>query len=163
MNETVYIETTIPSYLTARPSHDVRILTKQSTTLLWWDNDRHFYDLYISQIVLNEAMKGNEYAAEKRINALRGINMLQSTQEADKMARHILEVIDVSSKAANDALHLALATVHKMDYILTWNFRHLLNPHNIRELTHLCHRMGFETPIICTPESILEAKDNGKS
>ena len=161
MTETVYIETTIPSYLTAWPSHDVRILTKQATTLQWWDNDRHFYDLYISQIVLDEAMKGNENAAEKRINALRGINMLQSTQEADKLAKHILEEIDVSSKAANDALHLALATVHKMDYILTWNFRHLLNPHNIRKLMHLCHRMGFESPIICTPESFLAAKDNG--
>jgi hypothetical protein len=151
----VYIETTIVSYLTARPSRDLIIAAHQQITHEWWENRRADFDLYTSQFVIQESSAGDAAMAQKRLDALDGIALLAVNQEALDLARSLVEKGPIPEKAEIDALHISVAANHGMDYLLTWNCKHIANAEMQTGIGKLCRAAGFEPPVICTPEELL--------
>jgi len=149
----VYIETTIVSYLTAKPSRDVVRLAHQQITREWWEH-RGRYALCASQFVLDEAADGDPDAAGRRLAALQDVPILGVSTEARALAKTFVEQGILPETAAIDALHLALAAVHEVDVLLTWNGRHLANAAILGDIGRLARREGYEMPIVCTPEEL---------
>lgn len=156
MKPRLYIETTIPSYLVARPSPLIRIAADQQTTREWWDTKRHENDLYISEMVIRETGQGDAVFAAKRLDALAGIPLLSETPETEVLAEYLLRTGIIPPKAASDAFHISLASVHRMEYLLTWNCTHIHNLKLERRIQAACGRFGFTCPLICTPAELLE-------
>jgi predicted nucleic acid-binding protein len=154
MSLSVYIETTIVSYLTARPSRDLIIAAHQQLTQEWWDNRRGKFDLYTSQLVIQESSAGETAMSQRRLVALDAIPLLNITQETVALARAFVEKGPVPEKAGVDALHIALATTHGMDYLLTWNCKHIANAEMQTGIAKISRAAGFEPPVICTPEEL---------
>ena len=153
---TLYLETTIPSYLVARRSPLARIAADQQTTQDWWDFHRHEYDMFVSEAVLDEAGDGDPALAAKRMAVLAGIPRLQITPEADAFVERLLRSDIIPPKAAADAVHLALSAVHGIEFLLTWNCRHIHNLKLERRIEAVCEAFGFACPIICTPAELME-------
>lgn len=158
MAERVYIETTIISYLKARPNRDVVIAGHQQITHEWWDARRGSYELCISRLVLQEAAAGDPKAAQERLEALQSMTFLETTAEALALTKELLRAGALPEKAAGDALHIAIAATQGVPYLLTWNCRHLANATMRPLIESVCTGNGFKTPIICTPEELMEAK-----
>ena len=152
----IYIETTIPSYLTARRSRDLRIAADQETTEEWWETQRRGYELFISETVLDEAAAGDVEFAARRLAVLDGVPRLALTTEAAALATRLLSTEIIPTTASPDALHLAIAAAHGMDFLLTWNCRHIHNLMLERRIQATCQALGFECPIICTPAELME-------
>ena len=129
MKPRLYLETTIPSYLVARVSRDLRLAADQESTQAWWENHRHQYDLFISEAVLEEAANGDADFVAKRLAILVGLPRLRTTSEVDVLVARFLDDGIIPPTVAADAVHLALAVAHRMDLLLTWNCKHLHNPH----------------------------------
>lgn len=155
MKAKVYIETSVISYLTARPSRDLITAAHQQLTIEWWEDRRADFDLYISQLVVQEASAGDEAAANKRLEIIEPISLLELNEEALALARSLLEDGPLPAKASEDALHIAVATVHGMDFLLTWNCRHIANAQMRNLIEEVCGAKGYATPITCTPEELL--------
>ena len=155
MRKRIYIETTIPSYLTAWPSRDIVQAARQQLTREWWDSERHSYDLCISQIVLDESAAGNEDAAQRCLAVLADLPLLDLTSDVDELAEEIMESGLLPERASRDAVHIAAACVHNVDFLLTWNCRHIANATILRDLQHIIVGAGYEMPVICTPEELI--------
>ncbi len=149
--KTVYIETSVPSYLTARPSRDLRVAAWQQATADWWEAARRQYDLFTSELVLAEASDGDPAAAQRRSAALADLPLLSLTAEVRDLADLLVEGGGVPRDAEADAIHIAFASVHRMDYLLTWNFRHIDNAATKPRIRAICLGAGFRCPEICTP------------
>lgn len=158
MLERVYIETTIISYLTARPSRDLIVAGHQQLTHEWWDHRRVNYELCVSQLVLQEANEGDAAVAQERLDVLATMTVLEITEEAVALAEELVQIGTLPSKAGNDALRIAVATIHRIPYLLLWNCRHLANATIRRQIEAVFARKGRTTPIICTPEELNEVK-----
>src|SRR6266536_8386 len=150
MKPTVYIETTIPSLLTAWPSRDVEIAAQQIATREWWEKRREDFELYVSPEVLGEAAQGDAEAARLRLEAIATLPVLAVTDEVEELTRRILTTGLIPPRATRDAAHIAFATVHGMDFLLTWNCRHIHNAMISRRLSEVCSAQGFALPILCT-------------
>jgi hypothetical protein len=150
MKPRLYIETSIVSYLTAFPSRDLVRAAHQQVTRDWWDTRARFH-LYVSQFVLDEASAGDPGAAAKRISALREATLLTTTPGVVSLARELVRVGDLPTSALVDALHIAVASVHGMDYLLSWNCKHIANATMRSRIEHTCRSYGAEPPTICTP------------
>jgi len=155
MGLSVYIETTIVSYLTARPSRDLIIAAHQQLTQEWWDIRRANFDLYTSQLVIQESSAGETAMSQKRLKALAGIPLLSINRETVALAHAFVEKGPIPEKAGVDALHIALATTHGMDYLLTWNCKHIANAEMQTGVAKVSRAAGFEPSVICTPEELL--------
>jgi len=155
MKPKVYIETTIPSYLTGRPSRDLVIAGNQELTREWWDERRMAFDLYISQFVLDEAGVGDQAAVRRRLDVLVGMRELAISEEAVYIAEKLIRNGVVPQKAATDAAHIAVAAVNEMDYLLTWNCKHIANAEIMKKIYGLCKDEGFNCPVICTPAELM--------
>ena len=142
MKPTVYLETTIVSYLTAWHSRDLIRAAHQEITRLWWDS-RGGYNLHISQVVLDEAGAGDAAAAAERLEALAGLPLLEQTDEAVLLARDLVRGAALPSKAAIDALHIAIAAVNGTRYLLTWNCTHIANAAMRGKIGEVCRPAGF--------------------
>ena len=151
----LYLETTIPSYLVARPSRDLILSGHQETTRLWWEKKRGDYDLYVSELVLEETAAGDPAMAAARHAALTGLPQLAQTPAVDALAARILEQGIIPPGAAPDAEHLALAAVHAMNFLLTWNCKHIANALHRRRVEAVCAEAGLVCPIICTPHHLI--------
>jgi len=158
MPQRVYIETTFVSYLTARPSRDLVMAAHQQITHEWWDARRAGYELCISQLVLDEAGEGDAQAAQERLLVLRPMLVLETTTDALELAKELLQAGALPEKAADDALHVAIAAAKAVPYLLTWNCRHLANAVMRPVIETVCKAKGFKAPIICTPEELPESK-----
>ena len=156
MRPRIYLETTIASYLTARPSRDLVTAAHQQITRDWWETRRHGFELFISQIVLDEVRAGDEDAAARRLDILFPLPLLDFREEGADLADALREEIPLPESAAADALHIALAVINGMDYLLTWNCTHIANAALRARIIAVCRRRGFEVPIICTPEELME-------
>jgi hypothetical protein len=154
MKPTVYIETTIPSYLVARPSRDIVLAGHQVTTQEWWDQRRHGFELFISPLVYDEARMGEPEMAAKRLNALKGIESLALTMEAQHLAEKLFLRLNLPDKAKADAYHIAIAAVYGIDFLLTWNCKHINNLQHLHRIEALCRAEGFTAPVIGTPEEL---------
>jgi len=151
----VYIETSVPSYLTAWRSRDLVVAGNQETTKEWWDR-RNDFELYISEFVLQEASNGDSQAARDRLKSLDGIPEIEITEEVAAIAERLLLGASLPNKARVDALHIATATIGGMDYLLTWNCAHIANPAFRFKIEAVIRSFGYEPPIICTPQELLE-------
>ena len=159
MKRKVYLETSVISYLTARPSKTIIGAAHQQITLAWW-KQRSDYELLVSQAVWQECAAGDPEAAQKRLAALEGMAVLAVTQDIIRLAGSLIEQAIIPAKAIEDALHIAVATLHHVDFLLTWNCRHIANPVIQEKIAaHLEHH-GLFLPIICTPEELLGGNDN---
>ena len=156
MKSKVYLETSIISYLTARPSRDIITAAHQQSTQEWWETRREKFDVYVSQIVIQEAGSGANDASERRLVAIEDIAQVEIQPEAISLAQSLVSGGLVPEKAAADALHIAIATVQGMDYLLTWNFKHIANATMRNAISNACRQQGYEPPIICTPEELME-------
>jgi predicted nucleic acid-binding protein len=153
--ESVYIETTIISYLVARPSSDLLVAAHQHTTEEWWTNRRHEFECCISQIVIDEISAGNPEIAKKRMKIINNFAVLDVTEEAEQLTMLILAEGAMPTQEVRDAAHIAVAAVNNMDYLLTWNCKHLANAQIIRRISVICNRQGYNMPVICTPEELM--------
>ncbi|MDQ7823966.1 MAG: type II toxin-antitoxin system VapC family toxin [Candidatus Eremiobacteraeota bacterium] len=151
----LYLETTIISYLGGRISRDVVVLAHQELTLQWWHQQRGNFDMYTSEIVFNEAQHGDKEAAGKRVALLAGIPVLAYTPDVERLARRYYEELSFPEKALADSFHLAFAIHYSLDYLLTWNCRHLANEILQRRLVKLNESLQLATPLIVTPEELI--------
>jgi len=155
MNSRIYVETTVISYLTALPSTDLIQAAHQQITRAWWEQRQRF-DLFVSQAVLREVAGGDAEAAGRRLAAVEGIPVLAVDTEVSQLAERFLLQRVIPTKAAVDAVHIAVAVVNGMDYLLTWNCTHIANAAIRGKIERTCRDMGLEPPIICTPEELTE-------
>lgn len=151
----MYVETTIVSYLAARLSRNLIVAAHQQLTEEWWLTRRTSFDLYTSLIVRREAAAGDEFYARKRLDLLNDIPLLAINEDVLTLGSELLRRRIVPEKAAEDASHIAITAVHGMDYLLTWNCRHIANAQLQRQVTAACRDVGYEPPVICTPEELM--------
>ena len=158
MANSVYIETSIISYLTSRVSRDLIGAARQQLTQTWWQV-RLNYDLYISEVVSLECAAGDPIAAKKRLDAIQQLPLLRVTTEAIEISKGLVARGIIPTKAAEDALHISIATVHAMDFLLTWNCRHIANPEIQKRIAQYLEERRLFLPFICTPDELLGADD----
>ncbi len=152
----IFVETTIPSYLVARPTRDVVQMARQQTTRDWWEHCRGAHELFTSQIVLDEAGAGDAVLARSRLELLAPLTLLDISEPVLVFARQIVECGLLPPDADRDAAHIATATIHGLDALLSLNYRHLVNVSIQRRLRRLALREGYDLPAICTPEELME-------
>ena len=154
MKPRVSIETTIPSYLAARSSRDLILAAHQETTREWWAK-RGEFDLFVSQLVIDECRAGDFQAAAARLLTLVDLPVLEPGAAIDHLVETLLRKVPLPSRAAYDAAHIAYAAVHQLDYLLTWNCRHIANAHFRRRIEAICLDLGHQPPLIATPLEFL--------
>ncbi len=152
----IYLESTIPSYVVARPARDLLQAARQQLTRDWWEFRRGKHQLFSSQLTLDEIGFGETEMAQRRLILMEDITLVESTTEAIDLTRRIMNSRLLPAKAEGDAAHISLATVHKMDILLTWNCRHIANAFILARLRRLTESRGHFAPTICTPEELLQ-------
>ena len=156
MKPSVYLETSVVSYLVGRLSRDVVVLGNQELTREWWANQRADYDLFISEVVVGEAAIGDSELARQRVAICDDLRLLAITDEAERLAPLLLKAAAMAPNAETDALHVAVAAVHGMDYLLSWNCTHIANATIRRAIDKQCRASGYDPPVICTPQELIE-------
>jgi hypothetical protein len=156
MKPSVYIETTIVSYLTCRPSRHIIRLSHEIITQTWWQTQRQRFDLYASPLVIEEASAGDPTAAAERLKALEGIPLLPVEPSAILLAERLAKVLVLPHRAKTDALHVAIAASQGTAFLLTWNCRHLANAALTDRIERTCADAGFAAPRVITPELLTE-------
>jgi predicted nucleic acid-binding protein len=152
---TVYIETSIVSYLRQRPSSQVVMAARQLLTREWWDTERTNYELVVSQFVVDEAASGDPILAAERMQALAGIPLLPNAPQIVRIANEIMSRAILPLKAQVDALHIAAVAHHRIQYLLTWNCKHIANAKILPRIHQVLTDAGVPIPMICTPEELL--------
>ena len=153
-NPSVYVETTIPSYLTAWPSRDLLRASHQQVTKEWWRTAADRYNLVVSPAVLEECGRGDPQAARDRLTALATLPSLRLSPEAAELSAEYVRLLKLPPKAVTDAVHVAYASVFEIDYLVTWNMRHLASSLTMRRLTEYNLANGLHVPLILTPEAL---------
>jgi predicted nucleic acid-binding protein len=153
----VYLETSVVSYFTARPSRDVIVAARQEATRELWPKLVSEYDAYISVLVREEAAKGDEEQATLRLQAVDAFPVLDIDEAATLLASKIIEGHGIPRENPEDALHIAVAAVNGMDVVLTWNFAHLNNPFTRSIVRQIVENSGYQCPELCSPDELLEA------
>lgn len=151
----VYIETSFISYLVSRPSKNLIVAAQQQMSKEWWDNRRTQFDLYISQLVIRESSEGDSEEVKKRLNVVKDLPLLELQIEARDLASSFLSNNVLPEKAADDALHISVSTIYGIEYLLTWNCKHMANAEIQKRLAKICQQQGYELPIICTPYELM--------
>jgi hypothetical protein len=151
-----YIETTIPSYYVARASMNIIQASRQASTRAWWDGGCSNFDLFTSQEVIQEAKFGDSEMANQRMKLLSPLPKLELTEEVGALALRLIQAGLVPEKAASDAIHIAVASVHQMSYIVTWNFKHIANPYTRDRLRGVVAGAGFHLPVMTSPEELIQ-------
>ena len=153
--EKVYIETSFVSFLAGRPSRNLLARAWQQVSVVWWKERRSLFALYTSELVIAEAKRGDQHASHQRLSYLEQLPVLNLTESAMTLAQRFLDKGAMPAKAFGDALHVALAAVHRMDYLLTWNCRHIDNAQTKPLLRRVCINEGLSFPEICTPQELM--------
>jgi len=156
MKPKLYLETSIVGYLTSRPSRDIVVAGHQQVTREWWQARREHFDLFTSRAVLAEVSAGDPTAATERLEALQGVPLLTASQDVDELAEALIRYVPLPEKAAIDAVHIALSVVNGVDYLLTWNCKHIANAALRGRIEDACEQLGYLVPVICTPLEIME-------
>ena len=149
-----YIETSVVSYYTARRSRDLIVAAHQEITYAWWDGHLHEYAAYVSQVVLEEIRRDDPAAATERLAAISEFQVLPASPEIEPLAVSYLTELRLPQDALYDTLHIALASIHCVDYLVTWNCRHIANASIQARLRRLAEQMGFALPVLCTPDEL---------
>ena len=151
----VYLETSVVSYATSRPSRDLVVAGHQQITREWFARQASAYELFVSQLVIREAAGGDQQAARARLVFLHETARLAVTDAAGTLAAQLVGQGAVPRPAAEDALHIAVAAVHGVEYLLTWNCKHIANAAMRQAIERVCRNAGYEPPVICTPEELM--------
>jgi len=159
----LYLDTTIPSYLTARTSRDPTTATRQRITMQWWNSWRTQFDIYISRAVSREAAEGDWHAAGRRLRLLAHLPRLAIDDRSAALQARLMTDCGLPARALVDAEHVAIAVVHGMQFLLTWNFAHLVNPRFASKIRSVCESEGYSCPLLCTPEQLLQRYENAHS
>ena len=154
MKPSLYLETTIPSYLAARTSKDLIIAGRQAVTHEFYESERHKYDLYVSDYVYEECEKGDESAAQRRLGWLKGITVLEETPDVEPLAETYIRLLSIPQKSRMDAFHLAICCIRKINILLTWNCTHL-GFETMQTIQAYNDRHGLTTPRMLTPDSLV--------
>lgn len=155
MSETVYIETSIVGYLTARSTKNLILAANMEITKDWWEFRRNAFILYTSEAVIDEVAQGDAEIAAQRLEILRDFPLLALNQAVQGLAAQFLARSSMPPKAKVDAVHIAAATVHSMDYLLTWNCKHIANAQIQGKLAEISLDFGYVLPILCTPNELM--------
>ena len=156
MKPKVYVETSVLGHLTSWPSGDLVVAGRQKITRDWWRYAMNTYELVVSELVYREATAGAPQAIKDRLEAVKGLPMLAVSEEAEDFARALVDGGAVPSTEPEDALHIALAVVNGIEYLVTWNFKHIANATMRFKIQDTCFAEGYEPCAICTPEELLE-------
>ena len=159
--KSVYIETSVVSYLTAHPTNDLLAAAWQKTTVDWWETQRQRFLLFTSGVVVEEARRGNPEAASRRLRALSDIPVLAITEGVVALSKALIRDGALPPKALDDSLHIALSAVHEIDYLLTWNCRHIDNAETKPIVRRVCAAHGYSGSEICTPQELMGVIENG--
>lgn len=154
MSASVYIESSVISYLTARPSRDVVTAARQAITLDWWQNQRHQYEIYISALVEQEISSGDQIAAQQRLQAVTSIPSVAISPEAQVLAANLIASKAVPPNCVEDAMHIAIAATQGTEYLLTWNFKHINNAETKSLIAKIIETSGYACPVLCSPEEL---------
>ncbi len=157
------METSVVSYRASRPSRDLLVAAHQQITREWWDSKLGRYDVFISDIVIQEIEQGDAEAAQDRLTLVSSFPILAVTEGAERLAGLYMREMPLPSKAIRDALHMAIASLNGMNYLVTWNCRHIAQGWSKRRLLELNTEQGIESPVICTPEELGGEFDVGRS
>jgi len=157
----VYLETTIASYLTARPSRDLNTARLQWITSRWWNSWHTQFEIFVSSFVLEESKAGNPEAAQRRLNFLKRFRQLQEDSYCNALRSRLTDARVLPPDATADLKHIAIASVHRMEYLVSWNCALLANAHIAPKVTAVCSSAGYSCPILCTPLQLLERYENG--
>lgn len=157
---TIYVETTVIGNVAGRIQSNPTVARRQHLTREWWKTAQSRYRLLISQLTLDECGAGDPSADGERLNVVAKIELLGESTEAENLALMLVECEAVPVSQPRDALHIATAAVNGVQYIVTWNFKHILNPHLQHKIAGTCRDAGYVPPVICTPEQLLEAEDD---
>ena len=160
MLPSVYVETSVISYLASRGSGILRVAANLQTTRDWWEGRRNGFELFVSRFVVAECMEGDPESAGSRAAYLSGIPLLEVTDQVEQLADRLMVEVPLPENANIDALHIAAAAVHGVEYLLTWNCKHIANPVLRPRIEEACREDGFEPPVICTPQEMLEIDDD---
>ena len=155
MKAKIYIETSVVSYFTSRPSRDLITAARQQVTRDWWKESLSRFDPYISVLVIEEAKGGDVIAAKKRLDALKGMPVLRISDEVEALANALIAG-PIPENSTEDALHIALASANGMDFLLTWNFHHINNAMIKKRIIKIVENQGYESPVLCSPEELEE-------
>jgi len=158
--DSVYIETTIVGHIAGRVHPDPIVATRQQITRDWWQNAASGYELFISQVVLEECSEGDPSVAAERLEVVKDLDLLESSDEVDDLADALISEKAVPASEPRDAFHIAIAAVNGLEYLLTWNCRHIANATLRGRIEKVCRDAGYEPPIICTPEELVEIDDD---
>ncbi len=158
MKKSVYLETSVISYLSSKPSRDIITAGHQEITREWWECHIARFKIVISQFVIQEASGGDKNAARKRLQNINKFPLLDVTDEVEELANIFIKKGPISRKSIIDALHIAVATIHGIDYLVTWNCTHIANAEMRTDLSFIADSSGFRLPIICTPEELMGEK-----
>jgi hypothetical protein len=151
----IYIETSVIGYLASRLRADIIFAANQLMTLEWWNDHRSSFELFVSQAVVDECSAGDPTAAQERLVFLDGIPVLTVNSATRNLANELIRHVGLPAKAAVDAVYIATAALNKIDYLLTWNCKHIANPAFRRKIEEVLDNAGLPSPVICTPQEIL--------
>ena len=154
MKSIVYIESSVISYLTSRPSRDIVIAGKQAITLNWWENHRHRFELRVSILVEEEIGRGDKVAAHLRLASIAEIPSLLISDDATRIADLLLAKGAIPKGSEEDALHIGIAAAQGADFLLTWNFKHINNAETKATIIRLIESCGYICPQLCSPEEL---------
>lgn len=154
MKKSVYVESSVISYLTSRPSNDLIKSARRAITDNWWQNERSKFDIYVSELVELEISKGNQDAAKLRLEVTITIPNLDISTQARDIAKALIDTQAIPENSTEDALHIAIATVHGVQFLLTWNFKHINNAEKKSKINQVIQELGYIPPILCSPEEL---------
>ena len=152
----VYVETTVVSYLVARPSHDVTLAARQQATQQLWTEHSHNFEFVVSDIVLTESSQGDAMAVQHRLGVLAGLTVLNISPEANTLAQNLIDAGAVPENLRPDAQHIAIAAVNSIEYLISWNYKHIVNETKRNLINQVCHASGFQPAILYTPIELIE-------
>ena len=158
--DTIYIETTVVGNIAGRLHPDASKAHRQTLTRNWWATARSRYLIFVSQLTVDECSDGDPIAAQERLEIISGIDLIEPSDDAIELAELLVAKFAVPATEPRDALHIAIAAVNRIQFIVTWNFKHILNPHLQVKIANTCREGGFEVPVICTPQQLLETEND---
>ncbi len=154
--QAAYIETTVIGHLVGRILADPIIAGRQKVTRLWWPDAVAKYDLFVSSVVADECSAGDVHAAQERLEIVNSLAFLATSVLVDQLAAELIAKQAVPPTEPRDALHIALSAVNGIEYLVSWNFKHIVNPNTRIAIERVCERCGYTSPMICTPDELLE-------
>ena len=157
--ETVYLETTIVGHIAGRLHPDPLVAARQGVTRDWWRNHASKFAVFISQLVLDECAAGDPTAAAERFEVIDGVDLLESSDDVDALADALISGMAIPASEPRDAFHIAISAVNGVQYLMTWNFKHIANASLRSRIERICRDAGYEPPIICTPDELMGTED----